>query len=83
MNFHEYQAKQLFAEFGIAVPSGKVAKTPAEAVEAAIARTEAVNPAFHYVTPDFMRVPMWLPALYACVTPALGQLARRLIRPSP
>jgi succinyl-CoA synthetase beta subunit len=35
MNFHEYQAKQLFAEFGIAVPSGKVAKTPAEAVEAA------------------------------------------------
>ena len=22
MNFHEYQAKQLFAEFGIAVPAG-------------------------------------------------------------
>ena len=35
MNFHEYQAKQLFAEFGIAVPPGKVARTPAEAVEAA------------------------------------------------
>ncbi|HXE65576.1 MAG TPA: ADP-forming succinate--CoA ligase subunit beta [Rhodanobacteraceae bacterium] len=35
MNFHEYQAKQLFAEFGIAVPPGKVASTPAEAVEAA------------------------------------------------
>ncbi len=35
MNFHEYQAKQLFAEFGIAVPPGKVAATPAEAVEAA------------------------------------------------
>ena len=35
MNFHEYQAKQLFAEFGIAVPPGKIAKTPAEAVEAA------------------------------------------------
>ncbi|TAN05132.1 MAG: ADP-forming succinate--CoA ligase subunit beta [Rhodanobacteraceae bacterium] len=35
MNFHEYQAKRLFAEFGIAVPAGKVAKTPAEAVEAA------------------------------------------------
>ncbi len=39
---------------------------------------EAINPAFHYVAPDFARVPMWLPALYACVTPALGQLARRL-----
>ncbi|MGH8155758.1 MAG: ADP-forming succinate--CoA ligase subunit beta [Rhodanobacteraceae bacterium] len=35
MNFHEYQAKQLFAEFGIAVPPGKVASTPAEAVEVA------------------------------------------------
>ncbi len=35
MNFHEYQAKQLFAEFGIAVPPGKVASTPVEAVEAA------------------------------------------------
>lgn len=41
---------------------------------------EAINPAFHYVAPDFARVPMWLPALYACATPALGQLARRLIR---
>lgn len=39
---------------------------------------EAVNPAFHYVEPDFCRIPMWLPALYACVTPPLGQLARRL-----
>jgi succinyl-CoA synthetase beta subunit len=35
MNFHEYQAKQLFAEFGIAVPPGKVADTPETAVEAA------------------------------------------------
>ena len=35
MNFHEYQAKQLFAEFGIALPQGKVASIPAEAVEAA------------------------------------------------
>ncbi|HEU4857929.1 MAG TPA: ADP-forming succinate--CoA ligase subunit beta [Rhodanobacteraceae bacterium] len=35
MNFHEYQAKQLFAEFGVAVPPGKVAKTAAEAVEVA------------------------------------------------
>ncbi|WP_257384914.1 ADP-forming succinate--CoA ligase subunit beta [Tahibacter caeni] len=35
MNFHEYQAKELFAEYGIAVPAGKVAATPEAAVEAA------------------------------------------------
>ncbi|HXS73041.1 MAG TPA: ADP-forming succinate--CoA ligase subunit beta, partial [Rhodanobacteraceae bacterium] len=35
MNFHEYQAKQLFAEFGIPVPAGRIAGTPEAAVEAA------------------------------------------------
>ncbi len=35
MNFHEYQAKQLFADYGIAVPAGKVARNPEEAVAAA------------------------------------------------
>ena len=35
MNFHEYQAKQLFADYGIAVPAGRVARTPDEAVDAA------------------------------------------------
>ena len=35
MNFHEYQAKQLFAEYGIPVPVGKIATTPEQAVEAA------------------------------------------------
>jgi succinyl-CoA synthetase beta subunit len=35
MNFHEYQAKQLFADYGIAVPAGRVARTADEAVEAA------------------------------------------------
>ena len=35
MNFHEYQAKQLFADYGIAVPAGRVARSPAEAVDAA------------------------------------------------
>ncbi|MGH8031867.1 MAG: ADP-forming succinate--CoA ligase subunit beta [Luteimonas sp.] len=35
MNFHEYQAKQLFADYGIAVPAGCVARTPDEAVDAA------------------------------------------------
>jgi hypothetical protein len=39
---------------------------------------EAVNPGFHYADPDFLGVPVWLPALYACATPAMGTLARKL-----
>ena len=35
MNLHEYQAKGLFAEYGITVPTGHVASSPDEAVEAA------------------------------------------------
>ena len=35
MNFHEYQAKQLFADYGIAVPAGRIASSADEAVEAA------------------------------------------------
>lgn len=35
MNLHEYQAKKLFADYGIAVPPGKVAASPQAAVEAA------------------------------------------------
>ena len=35
MNFHEYQAKELFAGFGIPVPAGRVARTPQEAADAA------------------------------------------------
>ncbi|MEK9661822.1 MAG: ATP-grasp domain-containing protein, partial [Alphaproteobacteria bacterium] len=35
MNIHEYQAKSLLAKFGVAVPRGKVAYTPDEAVSAA------------------------------------------------
>jgi len=35
MNFHEYQAKQMFGDYGIAVPAGRVARTPEEAVDAA------------------------------------------------
>jgi len=44
---------------------------------------EAINPQFRYLDPDFLGVPIWLPALYACATPAIGQLARRLILPAP
>jgi succinyl-CoA synthetase beta subunit len=35
MNFHEYQAKELFAEVGIPVPAGRIARTPDVAVDAA------------------------------------------------
>ena len=35
MNLHEYQSKQLFARYGIPVPTGFVASTPEEAVDAA------------------------------------------------
>lgn len=35
MNFHEYQAKDLFAAYGIPVPGGQVAATPEEAVAGA------------------------------------------------
>jgi succinyl-CoA synthetase beta subunit len=35
MNIHEYQGKQILSQFGVSVPSGEVAFTPAEAVEVA------------------------------------------------
>ena len=35
MNVHEYQAKAILREFGVAVPEGRLATTPAEAEEAA------------------------------------------------
>ena len=35
MNVHEYQAKTLFRSFGVAVPEGRLATTPAEAEQAA------------------------------------------------
>ena len=35
MNVHEYQAKALFKSFGVAVPAGELATTPAEAEDAA------------------------------------------------
>jgi len=35
MNLHEYQAKQLFSEYGLPVPNGQVAASGGEAVEAA------------------------------------------------
>ncbi len=37
MNIHEYQAKQLLARFGVAVPKGHMVTTPAEAEQAFVA----------------------------------------------
>jgi succinyl-CoA synthetase beta subunit len=35
MNVHEYQAKALLREYGVSVPEGQIASTPAEAEQAA------------------------------------------------
>ena len=35
MKLHEYQAKELLAEYGVTVPAGSIATTPEEAVEVA------------------------------------------------
>ncbi len=35
MNLHEYQSKRVFADYGVPVPQGRVASSPAEAVDAA------------------------------------------------
>jgi hypothetical protein len=37
---------------------------------------------FEYLQHDFLGVPMWLPALYACSAPVIGQGARRWLAPS-
>ncbi|MBF0399210.1 MAG: ADP-forming succinate--CoA ligase subunit beta [Magnetococcales bacterium] len=42
MNIHEYQAKQIIARYGVKVPRGQVAFTPAEAEEAAKSLGSAV-----------------------------------------
>ena len=36
MNLHEYQGKQLFAEYGLPVSKGYAASTPEEARQAAV-----------------------------------------------
>lgn len=44
-------------------------------VEATLVHTGA----FEYLHPDAFGVPMWLPALYLCSGPVLGQLARKVL----
>lgn len=41
MNLHEYQSKQIFVEYGIAVPAGRVAASAEEAVAAAQALAQS------------------------------------------
>jgi len=36
MNLHEYQAKELLSDYGVPIPKGAIARTPAEAESAAI-----------------------------------------------
>ena len=49
MKIHEYQAKEIFKEFGIATPAGRVASTPdeAEAVAAEVGGPVAVKAQVH------------------------------------
>lgn len=39
--------------------------------------------AFEYIRPDFLGVPMWLPALYVCAAAVVGQGARRWLLTPP
>ena len=56
MNIHEYQAKQLFARYGVPVTQGEVATTPAQA-EAAAARLGRISPGRGRVTGAVPRGP--------------------------
>ncbi|MDA0793591.1 MAG: ADP-forming succinate--CoA ligase subunit beta [Bacteroidetes bacterium] len=49
MNLHEYQGKELLSNFGVAIQRGIVAKTAAEAVEAAKQLTETTGTGWHVV----------------------------------
>ena len=49
MNLHEYKGKELLSSFGVAIKRGIVAKTAAEAVEAAKQLTETTGTGWHVV----------------------------------
>ena len=55
MNIHEYQGKEIFRQYGVSVPNGKVAFTVDEAVEAAkelgtdVVCCKSTNPCWWYV----------------------------------
>jgi len=49
MNLHEYQGKEILASFGVRIQRGKVASTPAEAVEIAKQLTEETGTGWHVI----------------------------------
>ena len=49
MNLHEYQGKQILAEYGVAIQRGIIAKTTAEAVQAAKELTEQTGTDWHVI----------------------------------
>ena len=49
MNLHEYQGKDILAQFGVAVQRGQVATTPEEAVAAAKALTESTGTSWYVI----------------------------------
>ena len=49
MNLHEYQGKDILAQFDVAVQRGQVATTPEEAVAAAKALTESTGTSWHVI----------------------------------
>src|SRR5210317_2017960 len=49
MNLHEYQGKEILAGYGVRIQRGKVAQTPAEAVEVANQLTEETGTSWYVV----------------------------------
>ncbi|MFI8379944.1 ADP-forming succinate--CoA ligase subunit beta [Leeuwenhoekiella sp. NPDC079379] len=49
MNLHEYQGKEILNSFGVRIQRGKVANSPAEAVEAAKKLTEETGTGWHVI----------------------------------
>lgn len=49
MNVHEYQGKEILAQFGVGIQRGIVATTPAEAVNAAKQLTEETGTGWHVI----------------------------------
>ena len=49
MNLHEYQGKEILAGYGVRIQRGKVAQTPAEAVEVAKQLTEETGTSWYVV----------------------------------
>lgn len=49
MNVHEYQGKEILAQFGVGIQRGTVATTPAEAVAAAKQLTEETGTGWHVI----------------------------------